>query len=124
MHFCGLRNHEAAQYEIRQYAAAAEDFLAELMPVTHAAFVENDRSRRSRPAASERALQAGATTGPSSSQPDGCLAREHGDDDPAVVALEAVGRVQPDVLGASVLVDDEAAAGDRRARPIFVSQTS
>jgi thymidylate synthase (FAD) len=43
MHFCGLRNHEAAQYEIRQYAAAAEEFLAELMPVTHAAFVENGR---------------------------------------------------------------------------------
>ena len=43
MHFCGLRNHEAAQYEIREYAAAAEDFLAELMPVTHAAFLENDR---------------------------------------------------------------------------------
>ena len=43
MHFCGLRNHEAAQYEIRQYAAAAEDFLAEVMPVTHAAFLENDR---------------------------------------------------------------------------------
>ena len=44
MHFCGLRNHEAAQYEIREYAAAAESFLAELMPVTHAAFVENDRT--------------------------------------------------------------------------------
>ena len=43
MHFCGLRNHEAAQYEIRQYAAAAEEFLAEVMPVTHAAFLENDR---------------------------------------------------------------------------------
>jgi thymidylate synthase (FAD) len=43
MHFCSLRNHEAAQYEIRQYAAAAESFLAELMPVTHAAFVENGR---------------------------------------------------------------------------------
>jgi thymidylate synthase (FAD) len=43
MHFCGLRNHEAAQYEIREYAAAAESFLAELMPVTHAAFVENGR---------------------------------------------------------------------------------
>ena len=43
MHFCGLRNHEAAQYEIRQYAAAAEEFLADLMPVTHAAFLENDR---------------------------------------------------------------------------------
>jgi thymidylate synthase (FAD) len=43
MHFCGLRNHDAAQYEIRQYAAAAEEFLAELMPVTHAAFVANGR---------------------------------------------------------------------------------
>jgi thymidylate synthase (FAD) len=43
MHFCGLRNHESAQYEIRQYAAAAEAFLAELMPVTHAAFIENGR---------------------------------------------------------------------------------
>jgi len=44
MHFCSLRNHADAQYEIRQYAAAAEDFLAELMPVTHAAFVANDRT--------------------------------------------------------------------------------
>ncbi len=39
MHFCGLRNHESAQFEIRQYAAAAESFLERLMPVTHAAFV-------------------------------------------------------------------------------------
>lgn len=44
MHFCGLRNHENAQYEIRQYAAAAESFLEKLMPVTHAAFVANDRT--------------------------------------------------------------------------------
>jgi thymidylate synthase (FAD) len=43
MHFCSLRNHEAAQYEIRQYAAAAESFLARLMPVTHGAFVANER---------------------------------------------------------------------------------
>jgi thymidylate synthase (FAD) len=43
MHFCGLRNHEAAQYEIRQYAAAAESFLERLMPVTHAAFVAAGR---------------------------------------------------------------------------------
>lgn len=43
MHFCGLRNHEAAQYEIREYAAAAESFLERLMPVTHAAFVANER---------------------------------------------------------------------------------
>ena len=43
MHFCSLRNHEAAQFEIRQYAAAAESFLERLMPVTHAAFVANGR---------------------------------------------------------------------------------
>jgi thymidylate synthase (FAD) len=39
MHFCSLRNHEAAQFEIRQYAAVAERFFEKLMPVTHAAFV-------------------------------------------------------------------------------------
>ena len=44
MHFCGLRNHENAQYEIRQYAAAAETFLERLMPVSYAAFVANDRT--------------------------------------------------------------------------------
>jgi thymidylate synthase (FAD) len=43
MHFCSLRNHESAQYEIRQYAAAAESFLQRLMPVTHAAFVARGR---------------------------------------------------------------------------------
>ncbi len=43
MHFCGLRNHEAAQFEIRQYAAAAEACLERLMPVTHAAFLANGR---------------------------------------------------------------------------------
>src|SRR6266545_1392202 len=43
MHFCSLRNHEAAQYEIREYANAAESFLESLMPVTHAAFVERGR---------------------------------------------------------------------------------
>lgn len=44
MHFCSLRNHESAQFEIAQYAAAAESFLERLMPVTHAAFVANDRT--------------------------------------------------------------------------------
>ncbi len=44
MHFCGLRNHESAQFEIRQYAAAAESFLEQLMPITHAAFLANDRT--------------------------------------------------------------------------------
>jgi thymidylate synthase (FAD) len=43
MHFCALRNAEDAQYEIRQYAAAAESFLEKLMPVTHAAFVDRGR---------------------------------------------------------------------------------
>jgi thymidylate synthase (FAD) len=39
MHFCSLRNSEHAQFEIREYAKAAETFLERLMPVTHAAFV-------------------------------------------------------------------------------------
>jgi thymidylate synthase (FAD) len=43
MHFCSLRNSEFAQYEIREYAKAAEGFLAERMPVTHAAFLANGR---------------------------------------------------------------------------------
>jgi thymidylate synthase ThyX len=43
MHFCSLRNHEAAQYEIRQFAAAAETFLERHMPLTHAAFVDAGR---------------------------------------------------------------------------------
>jgi thymidylate synthase (FAD) len=43
MHFCSLRNSEHAQYEIREYARAAETFLERLMPVTHAAFVAGGR---------------------------------------------------------------------------------
>jgi thymidylate synthase (FAD) len=43
MHFCGLRNSEHAQYEIREYARAAEGFLERTMPVTHAAFIANGR---------------------------------------------------------------------------------
>jgi thymidylate synthase (FAD) len=43
MHFCSLRNHPDAQFEIQQYAAAAEEHLERLMPITHAAFVANDR---------------------------------------------------------------------------------
>jgi thymidylate synthase (FAD) len=43
MHFCSLRNSEQAQFEIREYAAAAESFLERLMPVTHEAFIENGR---------------------------------------------------------------------------------
>jgi thymidylate synthase (FAD) len=43
MHFCSLRNSEHAQFEIREYAKAAEAFLERLMPVTHAAFVAAGR---------------------------------------------------------------------------------
>jgi len=44
MNFVSLRAAETAQREIRRYAEACERFLAELMPVTHAAFVANDRT--------------------------------------------------------------------------------
>ena len=43
MNFVSLRTAETAQREIRRYADAVEAFLAERMPVTHAAFVANDR---------------------------------------------------------------------------------
>jgi thymidylate synthase (FAD) len=43
MNFVSLRAAEAAQREIRRYADACESFFADLMPVTHAAFVANDR---------------------------------------------------------------------------------
>jgi thymidylate synthase (FAD) len=44
MHFCSLRNHPDAQFEIREYASAAESFLEKLMPVTYASYVANDRT--------------------------------------------------------------------------------
>ncbi|HEY2936979.1 MAG TPA: FAD-dependent thymidylate synthase [Gaiellaceae bacterium] len=44
MNFISLRAAETAQREIRRYADACERFLAETMPVTHAAFVANDRT--------------------------------------------------------------------------------
>ena len=44
MNFVSLRAAETAQREIRRYAEAVESFLAEHMPVTHAAFVANDRT--------------------------------------------------------------------------------
>jgi thymidylate synthase (FAD) len=43
MNFVALRAHETAQREIRRYADAVETFFAAQMPVTHAAFVANDR---------------------------------------------------------------------------------
>ena len=51
MNFVSLRAAETAQREIRRYAEAVEMFLAEKMPVTHAAFVaagRADPSRRTR----------------------------------------------------------------------------
>ena len=44
MNFVSLRAHETAQREIRRYAEAVETFFAELMPITHAAFVANERT--------------------------------------------------------------------------------
>jgi thymidylate synthase (FAD) len=44
MNFVSLRNAETAQREIRRYAEAVESFLAQRMPVTHAAFVANNRT--------------------------------------------------------------------------------
>ncbi len=44
MNFVSLRAAETAQREIRRYAEAVEQFFAGQMPVTHAAFVANDRT--------------------------------------------------------------------------------
>jgi thymidylate synthase (FAD) len=44
MNFVSLRAAETAQREIRRYAEAVEALFAEAMPVTHAAFVANDRT--------------------------------------------------------------------------------
>ena len=44
MNFVSLRAAETAQREIRRYAEAVEQFFAEHMPVTHAAFIANDRA--------------------------------------------------------------------------------
>jgi thymidylate synthase (FAD) len=44
MNFVSLRAAESAQREIRRYADSVEAVLAELMPLTHAAFVANDRT--------------------------------------------------------------------------------
>ena len=44
MNFLSLRNSEFAQYEIRIYAQAVEEFFKKEMPVTHECFVEFGRS--------------------------------------------------------------------------------
>ena len=44
MNFVSLRNAEAAQREIRMFAAAVEEFFAREMPITHAAFVAQGRT--------------------------------------------------------------------------------
>jgi thymidylate synthase ThyX len=43
MNFLSLRAAETAQREIRRYAEACEQLFATQMPVTHAAFVANER---------------------------------------------------------------------------------
>lgn len=43
MHFLGLRNHKTAQKEIRLVAEKAEAALADRMPVTYNAFINNGR---------------------------------------------------------------------------------
>jgi thymidylate synthase (FAD) len=49
MHFLSLRNHPSAQWEIQQYAKVAERALERHMPVTHEAFVENNRLAPKKP---------------------------------------------------------------------------
>jgi thymidylate synthase (FAD) len=44
MNFVSLRAAETAQREIRRYADAVEQFFAQKMPVTHAAFVAANRT--------------------------------------------------------------------------------
>ena len=44
MNFLSLRNDDAAQLEIRRYAAAVETLWGERMPVTRDAFVANART--------------------------------------------------------------------------------
>jgi thymidylate synthase (FAD) len=44
MNFVSLRAAETAQREIRRYAEAVERLFADRMPITHAAFVANDRT--------------------------------------------------------------------------------
>jgi len=43
MHFCSLRNSLNAQYEIMEYAKAAELFFKDAMPITFEAFIKNGR---------------------------------------------------------------------------------
>lgn len=43
MNFLNLRNDDKAQWEIRQYAIAVEEWFEYKMPITHAAFIENGR---------------------------------------------------------------------------------
>lgn len=43
MHFLGLRNHDAAQMEIREYAAVAEGIFKTIMPFTAGFFVDGGR---------------------------------------------------------------------------------
>src|SRR4029078_2877889 len=66
MNFVSLRAAETAQREIRRYAFAIEAFLAREMPVTHAAFVANDRIAPQRRAPSDSSPWVGASAESSS----------------------------------------------------------
>ena len=43
MNFLSLRTSVHAQYEIREYASAVEQVFQTLMPITHKAWVDNDK---------------------------------------------------------------------------------
>ncbi len=44
MNFLSLRNTEYAQQEIREYARIVEELFSDEMPITHAAFIDNNRT--------------------------------------------------------------------------------
>lgn len=44
INFLSLRNDQAAQYEIQEFAKVIEDIFAKLLPVTYESFVKNSRS--------------------------------------------------------------------------------
>jgi thymidylate synthase (FAD) len=43
INFLSLRNEESAQYEIQEYAKCLENIFAELLPITHQAFIDSGR---------------------------------------------------------------------------------
>jgi thymidylate synthase ThyX len=43
MNFLSLRTAETAQLEIREYANSVEEIFADKMPITHQAWIKNER---------------------------------------------------------------------------------